>query len=205
MPSPDPSTEARILEAARTVFVRHGTHAASLKEIAQEADVNQALLHYYFSDKETLADTVFEQVASDFIPEIQAVFVAEQPLEEKVETIVQKYLDLIRANPYLPSYIVGELNQNPEAMKGRIRSMGVAPFDDLDKLDDQLQEKAEAGELRSISAEQFIVNLLSLCIFPFIARPLIETMFDMDETAFEQFIEERKEQIPQVFLGGLRP
>ncbi len=200
-----PSTEARILEAARTVFVRRGTHAASLKEIAQEADVNQALLHYYFSDKETLADTVFEQVASDFIPEIQAVFVAEQPLEEKVETIVQKYLDLIRANPYLPSYIVGELNQNPEAMKERIRSMGVAPFDDLDKLDDQLKEKAEAGELRPISAEQFIVNLLSLCIFPFIARPLLETLFDMDEAAFDRFIEDRKEQIPPFFLGGLRP
>ncbi len=101
------------------------------------------------------------------------MFVAEQPLKEKVETIVQKYLDLIRANPYLPSYIVGELNQNPEAMKERIRSMGLAPFDDLDQLDDQLREKAEAGELRSISAEQFI--------------------------------EDRKKQIPPFFLSGLRP
>lgn len=84
MPSPDPSTEARFLEAARTVFVRHGMHAASPKEIARASDVNQALLHYCFSDEETLADTVSEQVASGFTPEIQAVFVAEQLLEEKI-------------------------------------------------------------------------------------------------------------------------
>lgn len=205
MPSPDTSTEDRILEAARTVFVRHGTHAANLKEIAQEADVNQALLHYYFSDKKTLADTVFEEVASEFFPEIQAAFAADHPLEEKVETIVQKYFEFIGENPYLPAYIVGELNQNPAEMKQRIRSMGLAPFEDLDALDEQLQEKAEEDALREISAEQFVVNLLSLCIFPFIAQPLIETMFGMDDDLFEQFIEERKDEIPRFVLGALRP
>ena len=204
MAAPDTSTEDRILEAARTVFVRRGTHAASLKEIAQEADVNQALLHYHFNDKKTLADTVFEDVASDFIPQIQMEFVGEQPVEEKVETIVQKYIDLIRKNPYLPSYIVGELNQNPEEMKERIRSMGLAPFD-LDVLDEQLREHAEAGTLRRMSAEQFVVNILSLCIFPFIARPLIETMFNMDDDRFEQFIDERREEIPTFVLGALQP
>jgi AcrR family transcriptional regulator len=204
MSPPKNDTESRILDAAHSVFVRQGTRAASLKDIAQEADVNQALLHYYFRDKKTLADTVFEQVASDFIPQIQEVFVAEQPIEEKVETIVQKYMGLIRENPYLPLYIVGELNQNPEEMKERIRSMGIAPFDKLGQLDRQLQEKTEAGELRSISAEQFVVNLLSLCIFPFIARPLIETMFDMDDDAFEDFLQQRVEEIPRLFLSGLR-
>ena len=204
-PSDDRSTEERILEAAHTVFVREGTRAASLKDIAQEADVNQALLHYYFSDKKTLADTVFEQVASKFIPQIQEVFVAEQPVEEKVEKIVQRYIRLLRENPYLPLYVVGELNQSPNEMKERIRSMGLAPFDDLDLLDEQLRRRAENGELRPISAEQFVVNLLSLCIFPFIARPLIETMFGMDEDAFERFIEERANQIPELFLAGLRP
>ncbi|MFB6099306.1 MAG: TetR/AcrR family transcriptional regulator [Salinibacter sp.] len=204
MSSPDASTEAQILEAARTVFVRRGTHAASLKEIAQEADVNQALLHYYFRDKKTLADTVFEEVASEFIPQIQEILTAEQAVEAKVETVVEKYIELIRENPYLPSYIVGELNQNPEEMKERIRSMGLAPFDEIDKLDEQLQAKAEAGELRPISAEQFVVNLLSLCIFPFVACPLIETIFDMDDDAFGQFIDERKEEIPEFVLRGLR-
>jgi AcrR family transcriptional regulator len=198
-------TEARILEAAHTVFVRQGTRAASLKDIAQEADVNQALLHYYFRDKQTLADTVFKQVASDFIPRIQEAFVADQPVEQKVERIVHQYVELIRENPYLPFYIVGELNQNPEKMKERIRSMELAPFEELDRLDAQLQEAAEAGELRPISAQDFVVNLLSLCIFPFIACPLIESMFDMEEEEFEAFIDERRETLPKFFMNALRP
>jgi AcrR family transcriptional regulator len=205
MASSDPSTEQQILDAAHTVFVLKGTQGASLKDIAREADVNQALLHYYFSDKKTLADTVFEQVASEFIPRIQEAFVAHQPIEQKAERIVHNYIELIRENPYLPSYIVGELNQNPEEMKDRIRSMGLAPFDELDRLEGQLREKAEAGEIRPISAEQFVVNLLSLCIFPFIARPLIETMFDMDGDAFERFLDDRKQVLPRFFLDALRP
>ena len=198
-------TEAAILEAAHTVFVRKGTSGANLKDIAQEADVNQALLHYYFRDKQTLADTVFQQVASEFIPRIQETFTAEQPVEDKVETIVERYFELLRDKPYLPVYIVGELNQNPEEMKERIRSMGLAPFENLDRLDEQLREKSEAGEFRPISSEEFIVNLLSLCIFPFIGRPLIEAMFDMDEEAFDRFVEERKKTLPSLFLNSLRP
>jgi AcrR family transcriptional regulator len=201
---PTNSTEARILEAAHTVFIRKGTQGANLKDIAREADVNQALLHYYYRDKETLADTVFEQVASTFIPRIQEAFAADLPLETKVERIVQKYIELIRENPYLPSYIVGELNHNPEEMKERVRSMGLAPYEGYAALEEQLQARADAGDIRPISAEQFVVNLLSLCIFPFIGRPLIEVQFDMDGEEFERFLEERAEALPAFFMNALR-
>jgi AcrR family transcriptional regulator len=207
MPTHEPTndTERRILEAAHTVFVRKGTQGANLKDVAQEADVNQALLHYYFRNKETLADTVFEQVASTFIPRIQEAFAADLPLDEKVESVVQKYAELIRKNPYLPFYVLGELNHNPEEMKERVRSMGVAPWAELDVLADQLRAKAETGDIRPISAEQFVVNLLSLCIFPFVARPLIEIQFDMDDDEFERFIEERLETVPEFFLNAIQP
>jgi AcrR family transcriptional regulator len=201
----DVSTEDRILDAAHTVFVRKGTQNANLKDIAEQADVNQALLHYYFRNKKTLADTVFERVASDFIPKIQSAFVADQPIPEKVETIVHRYMRLIKQNPYLPVYVVGELNQNPEEMKERLRSMGVAPFDKLDLLDEQLQRAADAGEIRPISAEQFIVNVLSLAIFPFIGRPLLKTVLDMNEDAFETFIDERADTLSDLIMNGLRP
>lgn len=204
MASPENSTKARILKAAHTVFVRQGTHRANLKDIAEEADVNQALLHYYFSDKETLADTVFEKVASEFFPRIKAILSSERSIEEKVKTFVPKYIELIEQNPYLPSYVVGELNQNPEEMKGRVREMGLVPFEGLDTLDEQLQERAEEGSMRPTSAEQFVVNLLSLCVFPFVARPLIEAVMGMDDEAFADFIDARKTTVPEFVLCGLQ-
>lgn len=205
MATSDSSTEKRILQAAHTVFIRRGTQGASLKEIAEEADVNQALLHYYFSDKKTLADTVFEQVASEFFPRLEAILTSDRPVEEKVRTFVPQYIGMIRENPYLPSYVVGELNRDPERLKSRIQSMGLVPFDNLDALDDQLRERSKGGDLKAISAEQFVVNLVSLCVFPFIARPLLQTVLGMDEEGFDAFVEERKTLIPEFFLGALRP
>lgn len=201
----DSSTEERILQAAHTVFIRRGTQAASLKEIAAEADVNQALLHYYFSDKKTLADTVFEQVASEFFPRLEAILTSDRTVEEKVRTFVPQYIGMIRENPYLPSYVVGELNRDPDRLKARIQSMGLVPFEDLDALDEQLRQRAQSGDLKSVSAEQFVVNLVSLCVFPFIARPLLQTVLGMDDEAFDAFVEERKTRIPEFFLDALRP
>lgn len=204
MPPPRNETESRILEAARTVFVREGTHTAKLKEIAEEADVNQALLHYYFRDKKTLADTVFETVASEFFPQLEAILTADQPVEEKIKTFVPTYIDLVQENPYLPSYIVGELNRNPEKLKNRIRSLGLAPFENLDSLDRQLTRGAEEGTLRPMSAEEFVVNLVSLCVFPFIARPLLEAAMGVEGEAFDRLVEKRKETVPQFFLNAIR-
>lgn len=204
MPPPRNETESRILEAARTVFVREGTHTAKLKEIAEEADVNQALLHYYFRDKKTLADTVFEAVASEFFPQLEAILNADQSVEEKVNTFVPTYIDLVQENPYLPSYIVGELNRNPEKLKNRIRSLDLAPFENLDALDRQLTRGAEEGTLRPMSAEEFVVNLVSLCVFPFIARPLLEAAMGVEGEAFDRLVEKRKETVPQFFLNAIR-
>ncbi|MFB6273875.1 MAG: TetR/AcrR family transcriptional regulator [Salinibacter sp.] len=205
MPSPRNETESQILDAARTVFVQEGTRDATLKEIAEEADVNQALLHYYFRDKKTLADTVFEEVASEFFPKLEAILNADQSVEEKVRTFVPKYISLVQENPYLPSYIVGELNRNPFELKNRIESLELAPFEKLDPLDRQLQRRAEEGTLRSISAEQFVLNLVSLCVFPFIARSLLEAAMGMEPEVFDRLLEERKEAVPEFFLNAIRP
>jgi len=205
MSSPRNETESRILEAAQTVFVREGTREAKLKEIAEEADVNQALLHYYYRDKKTLADTVFEKVASEFFPQLEAILNADQTVEEKVRTFVPKYINLIQENPYLPSYIVGELNRNPAELKDRVRSLDLAPFEKLGPLDQQLKRRAEEGTLQPISAQQFVVNLVSLCVFPFIARPLLEAALGMEREDFEHLLEDRKEAVTKFFLNAIRP
>ena len=57
----DGDTEQRILDAAHAVFVRRGTAGTRMQEIAAEAGVNQALLHYYFRNKEQLARAAFER------------------------------------------------------------------------------------------------------------------------------------------------
>src|SRR5437667_816259 len=84
----DRDTEQRILDAAHTVFVRRGSAGARMQEIAAEAGVNQALLHYYFRNKEQLAQAAFERAAKGFMPAVVEVIASAGDLEEKVQRVI---------------------------------------------------------------------------------------------------------------------
>jgi len=75
----------------------------------------------------------------------------------------------------------------------------------LAQLDAQLSAHAAAGTLRPISAQQFLINLLSLLVFPFAARPLLSELFGMDDEAFDRFLDERRAELPGFLLTALRP
>jgi len=206
----DGDTEQRILDAAHTVFVRRGTAGARMQEIASEAGVNQALLHYYFRNKEQLAHAAFARAARGFMPAVVQVIASDGELEEKVRRVIDlEILHLSRA-PYLPGYIIGEVTHHPERAAQLIAAItGLAPSElgprVLGTLRRQIRSRVKAGVMRDIAPESFIVNLMSLCIFPFAVRPMVQAMLGMDDRRFEQFITRRREQLPAFFLGALRP
>ena len=72
-------TETRILSAAREVFTRAGTAGARMQDIAREAGVNQALLHYYFRSKQALADRVFREAAATLFAALPAAIRIHDP------------------------------------------------------------------------------------------------------------------------------
>src|ERR1700759_5445585 len=53
------ATSERILDAAEELFARHGIYGVTMREIAELADVDTALLHYYFESKRGVFDAVF--------------------------------------------------------------------------------------------------------------------------------------------------
>ena len=113
-PATDGDTEQRILDAAHEVFLRRGTAGARMQEIAAEAGVNPALLHYYFRSKERLARAVFQRAIERLLPPVLQLLASDLPLEEKVTGVVHHELEHLARTPYLPGYVLGELNHNPE-------------------------------------------------------------------------------------------
>lgn len=204
------SSQAAILDAARKVFVRRGTAGARMQEIAEEAGVNQALLHYYFRTKAALADAVFREMASRLLPAIGSLLSSDTSLEDKVERVVALYLDAFSANPFLPGYLLSELHHHPERVQALFAAAaGMTPDSFarpiIRKLNIQIDERVRAGSMRRIAAEQFAVNLVSLCVFPFAARPLLQVAFGLDAETFPRFIEARRRELPTFFLNALRP
>jgi AcrR family transcriptional regulator len=207
----DGDTERRILDAAHAVFVHRGTAGARMQEIAAEAGVNQALLHYYFRSKEQLAQAAFARAASQFLPAIVDVMASGAELEEKVARVVALELDQLIRVPYLPGYIIGEVTHRPDRARQLIVAMMAGESADeirprlFGTLTAQIDARVAAGTMRPIAPHTFMVNLMSLCIFPFAARPMLMAIAGLDERGFAQFIAHRREELPAFFLGGLRP
>jgi AcrR family transcriptional regulator len=209
-PSRDRDTEQRILDAAHAVFVRRGTAGTRMQEIAAEAGVNQALLHYYFRSKDRLSQAAFERAAGDFMPVVLRVLASDAPLETKIARVVELETEHLQRAPYLPGYIISELTHHPERARQLAAGViGRTPEDVgralLAKLREQLEAAAAAGSMRTIAPESFLVNLMSLCIFPFAARPMIMALLGLDERAFTQFLHRRRTDLTSFFLGALRP
>jgi TetR/AcrR family transcriptional regulator len=206
----DGATEQRILDAAHRVFMRTGTAGARTQEIAREAGVNSALLHYYFRSKDRLSQAVFERAARELFPAVLAILASDAPLAGKIRSVVEVELDRLSKAPYLPGYIISELSHHPERIHQFMTAMtGKQPQEIgsvvVKRLRAQIQAEVKAGRMRPIAPEQFIVNLLSLCIFPFAARPLLSAVLGFDERGFTRFIAARRKELPELYLAALRP
>lgn len=209
-PSRDSDTEQKILEAARTVFLRRGTAGARMQEIAREAGVNQALLHYYFRSKERLSAAVFQQIASRIFPALIQILGADIPLDDKIDALVGVYLDNLSANPFVPAYLISELHHHPERVQQLLASaIGADPptvmLPLVKKIEKQIDEQVRAGTMRRIQPHQLVINVISLCIFPFAARPMLSIVFGLDDPAFARFISQRRKELPDFVRGALRP
>src|SRR5687767_6319977 len=207
--SQDSETERKILDAARNVFIRRGTAGARMQEIAEEAGVNQALLHYYFRTKERLAATVFRESAARLLPAVMGVFSSNAPLEKKIEQFVHVYIDTVRRSPFLPGYVVSEMHHHPERLRAMLDSAGVdaAPIVDglLKKLASELSVLADRGEIRPIPADQFLLNVIGLVVIPFVARPALGFVLGLDDAQFNKLLDERRVMLPALILNSLRP
>jgi len=209
-PAVDRDTEQRILDAAHAVFLRRGTAGARMQEIADEAGVNKALLHYYFRNKNRLSEAVFQRVGLRLLPPVIAILGSDAEIEEKVARVVAIELEQLARSPFVPAYIISEINQHPDRVRQFVKTMTGLEVDGViphvrEKLDKQLKARVRAGTLRPISAEQFVINLLSLCVFPFAARPMLAAALQIDDRGFQRFIEQRKTELPAFFLNALRP
>ena len=187
-------TERKILEAAGKVFMMKGRLGASMQDIADEAGINRTLLHYYFRNKEKLFDTIFTKLFYQVFPSMVEAFTSERPFMEKIRIFVETYSDMLKENPFLPAFIFQEISLNPDRLAGIIQHVGLDPDVALKGITKEL----ELYGIVDMDPRHLIANMLGMVIFPYIGRPLFQKVaFGDDKEAYEQFLEDRREQIPR--------
>ena len=160
-------------------------------------------MHYYFGTKAALADAIFERALGTILPKIFGILADPgRSIEEKVTAIVREQIAFHSERPYFAGYLVSELHAEPDRIARLMSRRGKVPLDVIRR---QLRDAAKAGAIRPMSAEQFVVNLMGLLIFPFAIRPALGELLSLDATRWRAFLDERRRTLPDFFMAGLRP
>jgi TetR/AcrR family transcriptional regulator len=197
----DLSTEEKIVEAARQIFVKHGLEGARMQEIADLAGVNKALLHYYFRSKDVLFGKVFDHYSSFLIPDLETVVNSEIPILDKIELFIDKYISFFQKNTDLPFFYISELNRNPEKVLGILAK--THKFQYVQQFAFQMMLSMKEGKIKTINPRQLMLNVISMSIFPFLAKPMIQVVMQLDDETFGGLLEERKKAVSDFVRSAL--
>ena len=200
-------TEELILDAAKKVFTNKGLSGARMQEIADEAKINKSLLHYYYRSKEKLFAAVFKVVLNNFLPKGLKILNSDESLFTKIKVFSKEYVNLLMKNPYLPLFILNEINKNPKGIAGSIFNMVQnLDFNVIDKFKSDVKTEIEEGTIKEdTKAEHLFVNILSMCIFPFVGRPLIQKVgFENDTDKYDKFLKERTNEVSNFIINSIK-
>lgn len=189
------STEDKIKEAARKVFLEKGYGQTRTRDIADEAGINLALLNYYFRSKDKLFDIIMEESMQEMFSIIKNIINDETTsLSKKIDLAVERYTDLLLANPNLPIFVLSEMQANPTQL---INKAGASENMIIESLFiKQLQEQITKVKL-NISPLHIFFNLISMSIFPIVAKPMLMSLYsEMTNEMHADFIDERRKLIP---------
>jgi len=195
-------TESKILEAAKRVFVQKGLDGARMQEIADEARINKALLHYYFRSKEKLFMTIFKVELNSFFPRLIPVLLSpDMTHEQKIRHFGEEYIDLFLKNPFLPAFVLREVNRNPQIIAQFIGESGI----DSRKLKEVMKVLSNEIGLSLNEVLHLMVTTVSACIFPFAGKPIIEqVLFEGNSTEYNQFLRERKKFVADFVIFSIK-
>lgn len=196
-------TEERILDAAQSVFQEKGYDGARMQEIADAASINKGLLHYYFKSKDRLFEKVLSLAFGRMAKVMGNSLNSDVPLEDKIRLFVQTYITIVSHNTFMLRFVVNELHRNPQKFVDKMLSRKDKP--DFDGFSRQVEQEIAAGRIRPIDPHHLFINMLAMCAFPFLGRPMIQGILSKDDKAFKQMIEERKTGVAEFIILSLRP
>jgi TetR/AcrR family transcriptional regulator len=131
-------------------------------------------------------------------------------LEDLITEFVRRYIDAVRQAPFIPGYVIAEATQHPERLETLMRAaVGTVPSEIAARtfavVERMIAERVAQGTMRPMNVQQLMVNVMALSVFPFVARPILSAAFGLDDTAFQRFLDERREDLPRFILNALRP
>ncbi|HSC52285.1 MAG TPA: TetR/AcrR family transcriptional regulator [Phnomibacter sp.] len=190
----DTNTEEKIRKAARVVFHKKGFAATRTRDIAEEANINLALLNYYFRSKEKLFELIMLETIATFLQNMGTIFNDENTtLAKKIELVAEKYIDQLIAEPEMPIFVMSEVRSNGGKILEKLPVVNSVMQSAFIK---QYKQAVANGEIAVANPLHFVMNIMGLVVFPFVNSPLIKKAGKVSDAQFTQLMKERKKLVP---------
>ena len=172
--------EARevLIRAAAARFAAQGAEGTSLREVAEDAGVTPAMVAYYFRDKSGLLEAVVRQALGTLLRVIEDSAANHQP-GRFLAALVHGYLAALAADPWIPQILIREVISRESPLRVLFieefasHAVSVVPAKVLEDMDQ--------GTLREdLDHRYLILSMLGMCLFPFIAHPVLGPLLDFD-------------------------
>lgn len=197
----DNSSEEKIMDAAIKVFTEKGLAGARMQEIADEAGVNKAMVHYYYRNKQNLFENIFKKKVKELFRAFSIILVADQSFEEKIRSFIETEIEIISQFPSLPLFVLNEAGKNPAILDEVFEEGGPKRLIKLFRK--MVEQEVKKGSIRSLKFDELLINIMSLCIYPFVARPILQFVLDKDDLDYKDMIEARKHTVADLIINDL--
>ena len=199
MPIIDSRAEQLIKETAMRIFFVEGRLHATTQVIAKEAGVNRGLIYYYFQSRDQLFEVVFNEAVSVVRNRMRELFLSKRiSFRKKISEFVELTIDQGLRYPYLETFLTTEMNRDDSTL--------LVPQEDglrkemLDSIEEDLKEEIKKGTIPRMSAEQFLINIMSLCNYPALNKRMLQQMINIDEANYLKMMQERKNLIIRILF-----
>lgn len=200
MTDKEKATEEQIFEAASRVFQQNGYSGARMQKIADEANINKSMLHYYYRSKDKLFRAVFQKRLGQFFPTIFEVLGSDLKLDKKVPRLIDAYYNFLQDNPTVVQFIIQEMNNHPDEFRRFMMEKNIHPPKNFA---DQIKKEIEEGNMDPVEPRQLLISMVGLILFPFIAQVMVKTVFGLEEQEYLKFLKDRKWFLTDFILNAI--
>jgi AcrR family transcriptional regulator len=194
--------QRRIIEVARELFVKKGIKETSVREIAKAADVNVAMINYYFRSKENLFATIFEEAFAVLFDRIFYLMDSDLPFFDLIRKWIYSYYDMLFEYPDLPIFVLNELAKKSYILNEKFKLRD--PNQLYVKLASRIHEEEKKGTIEPVPVSDFLLNIISLSIFPFAAKPVITQFLNLSDTQYIDLIGKHKEYVADFVIRSIK-
>ncbi|MGI9265802.1 MAG: TetR/AcrR family transcriptional regulator [Gammaproteobacteria bacterium] len=189
----------KLLDAARDLFTLKGYEGVSMRRLAREADTTPAMIHYYFGDKHGLYRTLLEEILSPTLSHLEGIMSGDAG-DVTIENFMEAYVRVFREHPWLPPLIFREMLDGGEAFRQQFAERIGSRI--LPILAGAIERERAQGKIRDdLDTSMTLISVMSLCVYPFLARPLIES--NLGRLVDDSFVEQWLAHARRLFYEGV--